>query len=167
MSTPSRYQGNQCVFYFGKIHTHYFCYIFVNETRMLTNNIVNELQELTTKSMTIVKTSMKYFTGVGTQVGQRISILSDILSTKEEPPRIWYSQSFPTTPRLNEQLEFNVLEVKEHLETYFDRKENVMEVNANCFDVFKLISCIFFNVIKKNHIIPVVVSFKPRSAWKP
>lgn len=81
--------------------------------------------------MTIVKNSMKYFTGVGTQVGQRISILSDILSTREEPPRIWYSQSFPTTPRLNEQLEFNVLEVKEHLETYFDRKENVMEVNRN------------------------------------
>lgn len=74
---------------------------------------------------------MKYFTGVGTQVGQRISILSEVLSTREEPPRIWYSQSFPTTPRLNEQLQINVLEVQEHLETYFDRKENVMEVMPN------------------------------------
>lgn len=88
-------------------------------------------QELTTKSLTIVTNSMKYFTGVGTQVGQRISILSEVLSTREEPPRIWYSQSFPTTPRLNEQLQINVLEVQEHLETYFDRKENVMEVMPN------------------------------------
>lgn len=72
---------------------------------------------------------MKYFTGAGAQLGQRISILSDLLSNKEEPPRIWYNQAFPTTPRLIEQLRINVLEVQEHLETYFDKKDRVMEVN--------------------------------------
>lgn len=71
---------------------------------------------------------MKYFTGAGTQLGHRISILSDLLSTKEEPPRVWYSQSFPTTPRLLESLRFGVLEVQEHLETFFDRKDHVLEV---------------------------------------
>lgn len=73
---------------------------------------------------------MKFFTGVGTQVGQRISILSDILSTREEPPRIWYSQNCQSTTRLSDQLQIHVLEVQEHLETYFDRKENVMEVTT-------------------------------------
>lgn len=81
------------------------------------------------KSITLARNSMKYFTGVGAQLGQRISILSDLLSTKEEPPRIWFNQGFPTTPRLIEQLRINVLEVQEHLETYFDRKDHVMEVN--------------------------------------
>lgn len=72
---------------------------------------------------------MKYFTGTGSQLGQRISILTDLLQTKEEPPRVWYSQHFPTTPRLLESLRFCILEVQEHLETFFDRKDHVMEVN--------------------------------------
>lgn len=102
---------------------------------------------------------MKYFTGVGAQVGQRISILSDVLSTKEEPPRIWYSQSFPTTPRLNEQLQINVLEVQEHLETYFDRKENVMEVikEAQRFSIPLII--IYFGIL--------LFTWRINSAWRP
>lgn len=74
---------------------------------------------------------MKYFTGSGIQLGQRISILSELLSTKVEPPRIWYNQSYPTTPRLLESLRFCVLEVQEHLETFFDRKDHVTEVNLS------------------------------------
>ncbi|XP_055323770.1 protein furry isoform X11 [Sitodiplosis mosellana] len=91
------------------------------------------VKELTLKSITISKNAMKYFTGTGTQLGQRISILSDLLSTKEEPPRVWYNQSFPTTPRLLESLRFCVLEVQEHLETFFDRKDHVME----CLEAMK------------------------------
>lgn len=71
---------------------------------------------------------MKYFTGVGTQLGNRISILSDLLSSKEEPPRVWYNQNYVSTPRLVESLRFGVLEVQEHLETFFDRKDHILEV---------------------------------------
>lgn len=71
---------------------------------------------------------MKYFTGVGAQLGNRISVLSDLLSSKEEPPRIWYSPNYVTTPRLVESLRFGVLEVQEHLDTFFDRKEYILEV---------------------------------------
>ncbi|XP_031631503.1 protein furry isoform X3 [Contarinia nasturtii] len=91
------------------------------------------VKELTQKSITIAKNALKYFTGTGTQLGQRISILSDLLSTKEEPPRIWYNQSFATTPRLSESLRYSVLEVQEHLETFFDRKDMVME----CLEAIK------------------------------
>lgn len=97
--------------------------------------------------MAIVKNSMKFFTGVGTQVGQRISILSDILSTREEPPRIWYNQYLQTTTRLSDQLQINVLEVQEHLETYFDRKENVMEVNKENRFLPHVFHAIIFNDI--------------------
>lgn len=74
------------------------------------------------------KDSMKYFTGVGTALGNRISILSDLLSSKEEPPRIWYSSNYASTPRLVESLRFGVLEVQEHLDTFCDRKDHIMEV---------------------------------------
>lgn len=80
------------------------------------------------KSIALSKIAMKYFTGIGNQLGQRISILADLLSTKEEPPRVWYNQSFVTTPRLLESLRFGVLEIQEHLETFFDRKDHLMEV---------------------------------------
>lgn len=71
---------------------------------------------------------MKYFTGVGTQLGNRIAMLSELLSTKEEPPRIWYNSNYASMPRLVESLRFGVLEVQEHLDTFFDRKEHIVEV---------------------------------------
>lgn len=74
------------------------------------------------------KESIKFFTGVGTQLGHRISVLADLLSSKDEPPRVWFSSSLPSTPRLTESLRFGVLEIQEHLETFFDRKDHVMEV---------------------------------------
>lgn len=89
------------------------------------------VKELTVKSITISKNAMKFFTGTGTQLGQRISILSDLLSSKEEPPRVWYSQSYATTPRLMETLRFGVLEMQEHLDTFFDRKDHVLEVSLS------------------------------------
>lgn len=60
-------------------------------------------------------------------LGNRISILSDLLSSKGEPPKIWYFQGMATTPRLVESLRYSVLEIQEHLETFFDRKDHVME----------------------------------------
>lgn len=73
---------------------------------------------------------MKFFTGVATQLGYRMSVLSDLLSSKEDPPRVWYNQNYVTTPRLFETLRFGVLEVQEHLETFFDRKDHVLEVGS-------------------------------------
>lgn len=88
------------------------------------------------KSIAVAKNAMRYFTGAGIQLGQRISILSELLSTKVEPPRIWYNQSFPTTPRLLESLRACMLEAQEHLETFFDRKDHVMEVWYRNFHFF-------------------------------
>lgn len=86
---------------------------------------------------------MKFFTGMATQLGYRMQILADLLSSKEDPPRVWYNQLYVTTPRLHETLRFGVLEVQEHLETFFDRKDHVSEViykeiSFNCFINFAL-----------------------------
>lgn len=91
------------------------------------------IKELTVKSIGISKNAIKFFTGVGSQFGQRISILADLLSSREDPPRVWYYQNIVTTPKLLETLRFCVLEVQEHLETYFDRKDSVLE----CLEAMK------------------------------
>lgn len=39
----------------------------------------------------------------------------------------WFSQGVACTPRLSETLRYSVLEIQEHLETFFDRKDHVME----------------------------------------
>uniref|UniRef100_A0A182YPI0 Protein furry n=1 Tax=Anopheles stephensi TaxID=30069 RepID=A0A182YPI0_ANOST len=102
----------------------------------LLNQMFRLMKELTVRSIAISKECMRYFTGCGVQLGHRISVLSDLLVTRGDPPKIWYHQSLATTPRLFENLRYGVLEVQEHLETFFDRKETVLdsldEVKASC-----------------------------------
>uniref|UniRef100_A0A4Y0BE06 Protein furry n=1 Tax=Anopheles funestus TaxID=62324 RepID=A0A4Y0BE06_ANOFN len=102
----------------------------------LLNQMFRLIKELTVRSIGISKECMRYFTGCGVQLGHRISVLSDLLATRGDPPKIWYHQSLATTPRLFENLRYGVLEVQEHLETFFDRKETVLdsldEVKASC-----------------------------------
>lgn len=92
-----------------------------------------DLKDLTVKSINLSKEAMKYITGDGTKLGHRILVLTELLSSKEEPPRVWYNQCLPTTPRLFETLRFGVLEMQEHLETFFDRKDHVLEVFIQLF----------------------------------
>lgn len=93
----------------------------------LLNQLHKLIRELTVKCNVISKECVKFFSGTTAPLGNRISILSDLLSSKGEPPRIWYHQSYASTPRLVESLRYSVLEIQEHLETFFDRKEHVME----------------------------------------
>ena len=96
----------------------------------LLNQLYKLIRELTVKSNVIAKDCLKYFTGPGVQLGHRISVLSDLLASKGEPPKFWYNQCTVSTPRLSESLRYSVLEIQEHLETFFDRKEHVMEVGS-------------------------------------
>ncbi|XP_055625091.1 protein furry isoform X2 [Toxorhynchites rutilus septentrionalis] len=93
----------------------------------LLNQLFKLIKELSHRSITISKECMRYFTGTGVQLGHRISVLSDLLSSRGEPPKIWYSPRLVATPRLFENLRYGVLEVQEHLETFFDRKDTVLD----------------------------------------
>lgn len=106
------------------------------------------IQEITAKSISIAKESIKYFNGVGAQLGHRIAIVVDLLLTKEDPPRIWHVHGLATTPRLIETLRFSVLEVQEHLETFFDRKDHALEVTFLIQQ--KIAKCYHFNYILSN-----------------
>ncbi|KAG5678891.1 hypothetical protein PVAND_008517 [Polypedilum vanderplanki] len=94
---------------------------------LLLNQLYKLIRELTVKCNDISKDCIKYFTGSMLPLGNRISILSDLLASKGEPPKVWFNQGIATTPRLVESLRYSVLEIQEHLETFFDRKDHVME----------------------------------------
>jgi hypothetical protein len=93
---------------------------------LLLNQLYKLVKEITSKSNVIAKDCVKFFTGTSTQLGNRISVFSELLGAKE-PPKLWYNPTMTTTPRLSESLRYSVLEIQEHLETFFDRKEHVME----------------------------------------
>ncbi|XP_064544555.1 protein furry isoform X5 [Drosophila montana] len=111
--------------------------MLVNQPSAHTSELLQQLyrliKELTFKTITISKEAKKFFTGIGSQLGNRISLFTDLLSSRADPPRVWCSEMQTTTPKLFETLRFNVLEVQEHLETFFDRKDQVLE----CLDAVK------------------------------
>jgi hypothetical protein len=94
---------------------------------LLLGQLYKLIRELTMKCNDISKDCIKYFTGNTLPLGNRISILFDLISSKGEPPKLWYNQNVASTPRLVESLRYSVLEIQEHLETFFDRKDHVME----------------------------------------
>ncbi|XP_030386037.1 protein furry isoform X4 [Scaptodrosophila lebanonensis] len=111
--------------------------MLVNQPSAHTSELLLQLyrliKELTFKTISISKEAKKFFTGIGSQLGNRISLFTDLLSSRADPPRVWCSELQATTPKLFETLRFNVLEVQEHLETFFDRKDQVLE----CLDAVK------------------------------
>ncbi|KAH8406857.1 hypothetical protein KR222_008787, partial [Zaprionus bogoriensis] len=111
--------------------------MLVNQPSAHTSELLLQLyrliKELTFKTISISKEAKKFFTGIGSQLGNRISLFTDLLSSRADPPRVWCSELQTTTPKLFETLRFNVLEVQEHLETFFDRKDQVLE----CLDAVK------------------------------
>lgn len=95
---------------------------------LLLNQLYLLIVELTQQSVKTVRDCIQLFAGSsGNQLGSRISVLVDLLATRSDPPRIWYDPGLAATPRLHESLRFGVLEIQEHLETFFDRKDHVKE----------------------------------------
>lgn len=67
------------------------------------------------------------------QLGSHLSSHAELLSTKGEPPLVWFSTTVFGNQRLNETLRFGMLEIQEHLETFLDRKDHATEVKKNTF----------------------------------
>ncbi|XP_046735470.1 protein furry [Diprion similis] len=66
-------------------------------------------------------------TSASAQLGAHLSSHAELLSTKAEPPLVWFSTSIFANQRLSESLRFGMLEIQEHLETFLDRKDHATE----------------------------------------
>lgn len=49
-----------------------------------------------------------------------------VLTTHADPPLVWFS---PTAIKLNGTLRFSMLQIREHIDTLLDRKDQTSEVN--------------------------------------
>lgn len=55
--------------------------------------------------------------------------LCEILSTRANPPHIWFSLDEKLETSLRESTRFGFIDIQEHLETFLDRKDHVAEVS--------------------------------------
>lgn len=62
------------------------------------------------------------------QLIQQLASLTDTLALHGDPPLVWFSSDRVAGPRLNESLRFGMLELKEHVDTFLDRKDHAAEV---------------------------------------
>jgi hypothetical protein len=61
---------------------------------------------------------------------QQLAGLTDTLALHGDPPLVWFSPDKVAGPRLAESLRFGMLELKEHLDTFLDRKDHAAEVRS-------------------------------------
>lgn len=91
-------------------------------------------QDVSSKSVTLTREASALLCNgnpASTQLGYHLSSHAELLSSKAEPPLIWFSIAIFANQRLNESLRFGMLEIQEHLETFLDKKDHATEVN-NC-----------------------------------
>ncbi|XP_034942121.1 protein furry isoform X2 [Chelonus insularis] len=88
------------------------------------------LRDVCSKSVGLSREAVALLTNGSTASAQLASHLSshaDLLSSKAEPPLVWFSVSVFANQRLHETLRFGMLEVQEHLETFLDKKDHATE----------------------------------------
>ncbi|CAD6239851.1 GSCOCG00002390001-RA-CDS [Cotesia congregata] len=88
------------------------------------------LRDVSSKSVGLSREAVALLTNGSTAASQLASQLSshaELLSSKAEPPLIWFSLTVFGSQRLSETLRFSMFEIQEHLETFLDKKDHATE----------------------------------------
>ena len=88
------------------------------------------VRDVSCKSVTLTREASALLcngSSASTQLGYHLSSHAELLSSKCEPPLIWFSIAIFANQRLNESLRFGMLEIQEHLETFLDKKDHATE----------------------------------------
>ncbi|XP_063986587.1 protein furry isoform X3 [Diachasmimorpha longicaudata] len=88
------------------------------------------LRDVCSKSVGLSREASALLTNGSTAASQLASHLSthaELLSSKAEPPLVWFSTTVFSHQRLHETLRFGMLEIQEHLETFLDKKDHATE----------------------------------------
>lgn len=88
------------------------------------------LRDVCSKSVGLSREASALLTNGSTAASQLASHLSthaELLSSKAEPPLVWFSTAVFSHQRLHETLRFGMLEIQEHLETFLDKKDHATE----------------------------------------
>ncbi|KAH0535892.1 hypothetical protein KQX54_019904 [Cotesia glomerata] len=88
------------------------------------------LRDVSSKSVGLSREAVALLTNGSTAASQLASQLSshaELLSSKAEPPLVWFSLTVFGSQRLSETLRFSMFEIQEHLETFLDKKDHATE----------------------------------------
>lgn len=86
------------------------------------------------------------------QLTHQLALLTDTLALHGDPPLVWFSPERVAGPRLAESLRFGMLELKEHLDTFLDRKDHAAEVFILFLSFITESPRQIVTILKKNHI---------------
>lgn len=89
------------------------------------------LQDLLRKSVCSTREACHFLSESGVNVDNlvhQLASLTDTLALNGDPPLVWFCPEKVAGSRLTEALKFGMLELKEHLDTYLDRKDYASEV---------------------------------------
>ncbi|KAG8288319.1 hypothetical protein J6590_108208 [Homalodisca vitripennis] len=96
------------------------------------------IKDVLRKSVCLTREACHYLSESGVsadQLTQQLASLTDTLALHGDPPLVWFSPERVAGPRLAESLRFGMLELKEHLDTFLDRKDHA----AGCLDSLKAV----------------------------
>lgn len=92
------------------------------------------MQDVVNKTIEMTKECGSHLSTRGVPLlTSKLSSVCDILSTRADPPHVWFTFDALQESRFSEILRFGMLEIQEHLETFLDRKDQA----AECLDGIK------------------------------
>ncbi|CAB3258869.1 unnamed protein product [Arctia plantaginis] len=90
----------------------------------LVHRLHTVLKEVSSKTISLCGEGA--LSGAGGAGGAELSAVLERLSS-EEPPLLWVGPLAADSPRVRDAVRYAALEINEHLETYFDRREHALE----------------------------------------
>nr|CAD7437486.1 unnamed protein product [Timema bartmani] len=101
------------------------------------------MKDVCSKAVSLTQKACHYLIGSGASppsqgaalLGSRLVTLTELLTTRADPPHVWLGPNALSNSRLNELLRFGMLEIQEHRETFLDRRDHA----AECIDAVKTI----------------------------
>ena len=112
----------------------------IKQQSLLFDNLISidrtKFQDVSTKSIGLTREACELLNCGGgvnsassSQLSSHLSSHAELLSTKAEPPIVWFSTTLFDNQILNETLRNGMLEIQSHLETFLDKKDHATEVN--------------------------------------
>ncbi|KPI92049.1 Protein furry [Papilio xuthus] len=99
----------------------------------LVHRLHTVLKEVTCKTVSVCGESA--LGGAG--AGELAAVVARLAG--EEPPLLWAGPAAADCARVRDAVRFAALEINEHLETYFDRREHALEYNLNMRGVWQML----------------------------
>ncbi|KAK6628771.1 hypothetical protein RUM43_002587 [Polyplax serrata] len=91
--------------------------------------LLNKLvKDVVSKTIEMTREACSHLTTRGVPLlTSRLTNVCELLSTRADPPHVWFTVDALQEPKFSDALRFGMLEIQQHLETFLDKKEQAAE----------------------------------------